>query len=460
MKYAIYDKAADGYLTKMEFEVGYSEHTQFECGYNEYITEAQLLDTKKTADNVVARIEGCKFMEKGRFVVHSFDDTLKDQYIISEAGTPTKVVESITVDLDGTINVKYGTMISHWSTTSLEYVIARIDALQKAKASRYTAWCNTFDIYKVIKAIDEKGFVFYQFIKVTEKGIAEYGTDEIDSINKRIEELEKANHELGEQVFARGAVANRLQEENDNLKTKVESIKKEARNWKAMYENADSDREELKNKLEACEVVLDSTHDLLTKTIKEKDKAMDYCINDVGLTKEIHKYASIRDALAEVIYAIRNAIYDRNSDAFDCIKARMINDPDFNSDPFMAGIRENVKDICSAGKINITNNELKNSEIARLTKERDKALERAEKFKGIANSVYGMTIPGRCCGKQMFCDITTGKKILVDKEKYDDLMKCVNNISLTYEMMKLTPFSMDRPSWLSGIINRINNLTK
>jgi len=68
-----------------------------------------------------------------------------------------------------------------------------------------------------------------------------------DPLNKCIEELEKANYELGEQVAERGATANRLHEENDNLKTKVESIKKEACNWKAMYENADADRNELKN---------------------------------------------------------------------------------------------------------------------------------------------------------------------------------------------------------------------
>lgn len=171
MKYAIYDKASDGYLTKMIFDVGYSEHTQFECGYNEYITEAQLLDTPKEAADAIVRIESCKFMEKGRFVIHSFDDTLNDQYIISEAGNPTKVVESITVDLDGNINVKYGTMISHWSATSIEYAVNRMNALQKAKDSRYTDWCNTFDIYKVIKAIDEKGFVNYQFIKVTERRV-------------------------------------------------------------------------------------------------------------------------------------------------------------------------------------------------------------------------------------------------------------------------------------------------
>jgi len=868
MKYAIYDKAAEGYLTSMEFntEVPGTEVT-FSCGYNEYITEAKLLDTPKEATDAIVRIGRLKFVDKGRFVMHSFDDTFKDQYIISEAGNPTKVVDNITVDLDGNINVKYGTMISHWSATSIEYAVNRMNALQKAKSPKYAAWCNTFDIYKVIKAIDEKGFVNYQFIKVTDNGLTEYAKEEVDPLNKRIdelekanamlvdnvnynnecrvaladmiraikyaicsrvsdkrvnyisymtdkikddeifnrpelkttkndipkickhltsfttdslnkciEELEKANYELGVQVTARGVTANRLHEENDDLKNKVESIKKEARNWKKLYENADADKKELKNvidviyddlkseticddlkdtlnalehnsglehicmptkasyildngnwltakdeictiidqiitimdsrelnqnvafsaegdlhlarglaadiidiceandefditlkkfselyeainamhncdndsilytfksvllifskinsnlenvvsenvvwknkaqkaakdlddqkklndankatiarmvvekhamdkelsdaadalnevndkndalsdmlrettdsvadimlatrtidndkmisdltdvslkigvktvddgpiygisvilnilirkikeatewkarteeaickcktkdadyetlknKLEACEVILDSTHDLLIKTIKEKDKAMDYCINDVGLTKEIQKYTSIRDALAEVIYAIRNAIFNRNSDAFNCIESRMKNDSDFNSDPFMAGIRENIIDICTAEKKNIANNDLKNSEIARLANKNDKRkeilelradisrlLKEKEMYKRIANSVYGIGIPSRCNGKQAFCDIATGKKILIDKEKYDDLMECVNNISLTYEMMKLTPFSMDRPSWLSGIINRINNLTK
>lgn len=339
MKYAIYDKAADGYLTKMEFEVGYSEHTKFECGYNEYITEAKLLDTPKEAADAIVRIESFKFMDKGRFVVHQFDDTLADQYIISEAGNPTKVVDYITVDLDGTINVKHGTMISHWSTTSLEYAITRMNALQKAKSPIYTSWYNTFDIYRVLTVIDERSCSHYQFIKVTEKGLTEYAKDEVlvvgkeitditeplnerieelekanamlvdnanyynecrvalaemiraikyaicskvsdkranyisymtdrieddeifnrpelktakndipkickhlttlstDPLNKRIEELEKANYDLGEQVTARGAVANRLQEENDNLKANVESIKKEARHWKAMYKS-------------------------------------------------------------------------------------------------------------------------------------------------------------------------------------------------------------------------------
>ncbi len=812
MKYAIYDKAAEGYLTSIEFdtEVPGTEVT-FSCGYNEYITEAKLLDTPKEATDAIVRIESLKFVDKGRFVMYSFDDTLKDQYIISEAGTPTKVVDNITIDLDGTINVKYGTMAYHWSATSLEYAVNRMNALQKAISPIYTAWCNTFDIYKVIKAIDEKGFVNYQFIKVTAEGLEKYSKDEeekllvdgreiinitsltnkrieelerynhiltdnvnyhnecrlaltdmiraikyaicsrvsdkranyisymtnrikddeifnrpelktakndipkickhlttfsTDSLNKCIEELEKANYELGVQVTARGATANRLHEENDDLKTKVESIKKEARDWKTLYENAkrdrevltkvidniyddlhsddmykdlkdtydyvhnfsklhnikihnddddtgmpiyitanvefrciidkiikilesrelnqsvafsaakmenelkdfadeivgwknkaqkaekalddqkklndankatisrmvvekramdkelsdaadalkevndkndalsgmlkeitdsvadimlatgtvdndkmisdltdvslklgvktiddgpiydisvilnilirkikeatewkarteeaickcktkDADYETLKNKLEACEVVLDSTHDLLTKTTEEKNKAMDYCINDVGLTKEIQKFTSIRDSLAEVIFAIRNAICNNDSEAFRCINDRMKFDPAFNSGPFMAGVRENIKDICRSEKLHIANNDLLSSEIARLVKEKDKALERAEFYKRQANSVYGMSIPYRCNGKHglrdMLDEFATGKKILIDKKKYDDLLECVNNISLTYEMMKIIPFSMDRPAWLSGVINRINDLTK
>jgi DNA repair ATPase RecN len=191
------------------------------------------------------------------------------------------------------------------------------------------------------------------------------------------------------------------------------------------------------------------------------------------MDKENHELRVARDCSAEVIYAIRNAIFNRNSDAFNCIESRMRNDSDFNSDPFMAGIKENIIDICAAEKKNIANHDLKNSEIARLANKNDKRkeilelradisrlLKEKEMYKRIANSVYGIGMPSRCNGKQMFCDITTGKKILIDKEKYDDLMECVNNISLTYEMMKLTPFSMDRPLWLSGIINRIEDLTK
>lgn len=401
MKYAIYDKATDGYLAKMVFDVGYSQHTQFECALTEYITNAELLDTKEAANLVIIDIEGFKFMEKGRFVIHSFDDTLKDQYIISEAGNPTKVVDNITVDLDGAINVKYGSisqyLVKHWSDASLDYVINRMNALQKAKDSRYTAWCNTFDIYKVITVIDEKSCTHYQFINVTAKGLEEYAKNEEEKV------------------------------------------------------------------------------------------------------KESNELRIARDCLAEVIHAIRNAIYNNDSDAFCCIEDRMKFDHDFNSNPFMAGVRENIKDICAAEKKNIANNDLKNSEIARLstdlnewkikckakdtdyemlknklkaceiilestqdsltvtTNERDKALERAEKFKGIANSVYGMTTPGRCCGKQMWYDITTGKKIPIDKKKYDNLVEYVANINLTYDNMFCM---MDKPVYLSTITESLDNLTK
>jgi hypothetical protein len=88
--------------------------------------------------------------------------------------------------------------------------------------------------------------------------------------------------------------------------------------------------------------------------------------------------------------------------------------------------------------------------------ERDKALERAEKFKGIANSVYGMTIPGRCNGKQAFCDIATGKKILIDKKKYDELVEWIDAINTTYDTM----FFMNKPAYLPIMIEHLNDLTK
>ena len=557
MKYAIYDKAADGYLTKMEFEVGYSEHTQFECGYNELITEAKLLDTKEAADSAIANIEGFKFMEKGRFVVHCFDDTLNDQYIISEAGNPTKVVDNITVDLDGTINVKYGTMMSHWSSMSLNDVIDRMNALQKAVSAIYTSWNNTFDICKVITIMDEKGHTHYQFINVTAEGLEKYSKDEeVVSVNKRIEELKKANYELGEQVAERGAVANHLLDENNSLKTKVEAIKKEAHDWKELYKNADADREELKNVIDiintdlvsstACDNLKDTlkaincnsgldhismdnfltakdeirsiiNHVITIMESRERNQSIAFASADEvhkarGVADDIisiceaddnfevtlkkfselyetiwipgtsddvitHAFKSIlfifatlenevrkiidkdvanRDSLAEVISAIRNAIYNNNSDAFRCIENRIKIDKDFNSDSFMVEVRENIKDIVTAEKKNITNNELKNSEIARLTKERDKALERAEKFKGIANSIYGMTIPVRCCGKQAFADVTTGKKILIDKKKYDDLVEWIDAINTTYDTM----FFMNKPAYLPIMIEHLNDLTK
>lgn len=182
MKYAIYDKAANRYLTDMGVDIVCSTDTQLTCAYAEYITDAKLLDTKESATDIVTRIEGFKFMDKGLFVIHSFDDTLKDQYIISEAGTPTKVVDNITVDLDGTVNVKYGTMLTHWSTASLEYAINRMNALQKAVSAIYTSWNDTFMVYKVITIMDEKEHTHYQFINRT-------------IINRTITGLAKAEHD-------------------------------------------------------------------------------------------------------------------------------------------------------------------------------------------------------------------------------------------------------------------------
>lgn len=457
MKYAIYDKAADAYLTKMEFDTDLPDnHTQYARGYNEYITNARLLDTKEEASDVIARIYSFKFMDKGRFVIHSFDDTLIDQYVISEAGNPTKVVDNITVDLDGTINVKYGTMMSHWSTISLNDAIDRMNALQKAVSAIYTSWNNTFDIYKVITIMDEKEHTHYQFIKVTDEGL-DFAKDEEESslskritsnwkylyeesykdrvtLNKRIEDLEKANYELGEQVAERGAVANCLLDENNSLKAKVESIKKEARDWKKLYEGE-------------TQKYIDTNLSIWKKKWADK-------------VKESNELRVARDCSAEIIHAIRNAIYHNDSDAFCCIENRMKFDHDFNSDPFMAVVRENIKDICTAEKRNIANHELKNSEIARLAEERDKALERAEKFKGIANSVYGMTVPGRCCGKQAFTDVATGKKIIINKVRYDSLVESVDTINTTYDILKRADFTTNKPAWLPGLLSSIKDLTK
>lgn len=460
MKYAIYDKAADGYLTKLEFENDVPVQTLgLICGYNEYITEAKLLDTKEEAVAVVTRIESNKFMEKGRFVIHSFDDTLNDQYIISEAGNPTKVVDNITVDLDGTINVKYGTMMSHWSATSLEYAINRMNALQKAKSPKYTAWCNTFDIYKVITVMDERTNTHSQFINVTAKGLEEYAKDEEEKLlvagneiinttsllNKRIEELELANYNLGEMKTLVEGCANRLQKENDDLKTKVESIKKEARDWKNLYENASDEREELKNTIDiihmdlvsptACDdlkdtlkaincnsgldrismgnflTAKDEIHSIVYKMIRiiesrelnqsvafsaaeeipktiakaqKAEKALDdqNKLNDANkatiaqmvvekrdMNKEIKELRTMRDCLASIMHAIRNAICDNNSAAFDCIESRIIHDSDFNSSPFMAGVRENIEDICDVEKRNIVKYAFKCRELARSSKE-------------------------------------------------------------------------------------------
>lgn len=584
MKYAIYDKAADGYLTKLEFENDVPVQTLgLVCGYNEYITEAKLLDTKEEAVAVVTRIESNKFMEKGRFVIHSFDDTLKEQYIISEAGTPTKVIDSITVDLDGTINVKYGTMACHWSTASLDYAITRMNALQKAKSPIYTAWCNTFDIYKVIPVIDERSCGHYQFINVTTKGLEEYAKNEEEKLlvagneivnattllNKRIEELEKANYKINKSFVEQAVVCAELRVKNTNLTNKVESIKKEARDWKKMYESAVEHREVLKNvidtiytdlksasayrlkatlnafkrddalnhismptevyyiqenvvcltaKDEVCAIIdqiltimesrelnqsvafsaaedikiakdiaekiisiceADDKFEVTLKKFSELYEAVNDSSNDnntivhafkgvleifssledkVGnIIKEIKELRDTRGSIAEVMFAIRNAIYNNDSDAFDCIESRMIHDSDFSSDPFMAGVRENIKDICDAEKRNIANHELKNGEIARLANEKERALERAEFYKRMANSVYGIIMSRRCNGKQAFCDIVNGKKILVDKKKYDDLVEYVANINLTYDTIFCM---MDKPVYLSTITESLEDLTK
>lgn len=628
MKYAIYDKAANGYLTDMGVDIVCSTDTRFTCAYAEYITNAKLLDTKKSATDVVARIEGFNFMDKGRFVIHSFDDTLKDQYIISEAGNPTKVVNNITVDLDGTVNVRYGTMLTHWSTVSLEYAINRMNRLQEAVSPKYCSWNNIFMIYNVITIIDENEHMHNQFVNVTITGLTKYEKEE------KIEEIKKANYELGEQVAERGAVANRLLDENNSLKTKVESIKKEARNWKKLYENANRERDVLKNVIDNIYDDLSSTDickglketydyvhnfpelhnikihnddddtgmpiyitanvefrciiDKIIAIIESRERSKKYCayaskaiannivdiceaddefnitlkkfselyeaVNAVlntdddpimnafnsvllifstidsklenfadeivswkskaqkaekalenqkklneaivvtivryrnermakdkelsdlkrraeetekslnnqlelnhGVCDENHELRVARDCSAEIIHAIRNAIVDGNADAFDCIESRMRHDSDFNSDPFMAGVRENIKDICTAEKKNIANNDLKNSEITRLTEERDKALEQKEFYKRQANSVYGFTMPTRCCGKQLTADILSGKKIPISKKKYDDLVEYVSNINLTYDTM----FCMfDKPVYLSTITESLNNLTK
>lgn len=420
MKYAIYDKAAAGYLTKIEFELGCSEHTQFECGYNEYITEAQLLDTPKEAADVIVRIESFKFMDKGRFVIHSFDDTLKDQYIISNAINPTKVVDNITVNLEGEIDVKYGTMTSHWSTDSLEYAIVRMNALQKAKNPKYTAWCNTFDICKVITVIDEKSCTHYQFINVTEKGLTEYAKNEVDPLNKRIEELK-----------------NKYESTTENCELLKDAI-------------------DIKNKkIEKLEKALDNQ-----KKLNDDDKA-------TIARMVIEKRATNRELLdwkLRAEEAIRN--YTRCNEALGEWKRKC-----------------KAKDADYA----IISNKLKSCEIVlestqacltEMTNKRDKALERAEKYKGRLNSIYGyhdtddaaveyclydygIITGGRCCGKQLMNDILSGKKIPINKEKYDDLVEFTNNLNSTYyDTLKWLGISTNKPVWLDGMTKRIKNLTE
>lgn len=560
MRFAIYDKAADGYLTKMDFITDIPDTALgLQCEYNEYITDAKFLDTKDEAVAVVTRIESFKFMEKGRFVIHSFDETLGDQYVISEAGNPTKVVENITVDIGGTVNVKYGVMPMHWSCSHLAYAINRLNRLQEAASPKYGAWRCTFDIYKVITVIDERSCNHYQFINVTTKGLEEYAKRHDE------EELETSNSELRNELYDSKCKISKLYD-------KIESIKKEARNWKTMYESEAETLDILKDVIDiiysdlqsvtACDdlkdtlkalghnsdldhiymptktnYILDNGDALTAKdeicyiinqiiimnsrelnqsvafssaeeVIRAKSLANDIILIceaddkfDVTLKKFSQLYEAVNDprdddyvityafkgvleifssledhvrdiidkkhrlrvarnAIAEVMFAMRNAIYNNDRDAFCCINDRMIHDSDFSSDPFMAGVRENIRDICNACFRNIENNNLKNSEIARLTKERDDALELKEMYKRQANSVYGMSIPCRCNGKQMFYDITTGKKILVDKEKYDDLVECVNTINTTYDILKCADLTMNKPLWFDGIISRIENLTK
>jgi hypothetical protein len=73
-----------------------------------------------------------------------------------------------------------------------------------------------------------------------------------------------------------------------------------------------------------------------------------------------------------------------------------------------------------------------------------------------SESVYGITIPSRCNGKQAFCDIATGKKILIDKKKYDELVEWIDAINTTYDTM----FFMNKPAYLHIMIEHLNDLTK
>lgn len=530
MKYAIYDKASNSYLTKMVFEVGYSEHTQFECGLNEYITKAELLDTKEAANLAITRIEGFKCMEKGRFVVHSFDETLGDQYIISEAGTPTKVVDNITVDLDGTINVKYGVMPRHWSCSHLSYAVNRLNRLQEAVSPKYGALRCTFDIYKVITITDERSCTHYQFINVTEKCldfekedkknlvVGKNITDITDPLNKRIEELEKDNYDLGEKVVAREAVANRLQEEKDKLEAEVESIKKEARKWKTMYESALTDNNFSCISAAARELLKDITD--ITRAKKLANDIIDICEADDEFEVTLKKFSQLYEAVNNpsddddtIMYAFKgvleifSSLEDHVRKIIDesvvwknkAIKAekalngqKALNKANTDVIEHMRtsgadwkrrdeeGVRAYTKCNDALGEwkrkckakdadYEMLKNKLKACEIilestqSSLTatiKERDDALEKIEQYKRLANCIYGISAPVRCNGKQMFYDITTGKKILVDKEKYDNLVEGVNTINTTYDILKCADCTMDKPSWFEGIINRIEDLTK
>lgn len=484
MKYAIYDKAADAYLTKMVFEVGYTQHTQFECGLTEYITNAELLDTKEAANLAITRIEGTKFMAKGRFVVHSFDETLADQYVISEAGNPTKVVDNITVDLSGTIDVKYGTMPLHWSTPYLIRAITRLNALQKAASDVYAHWNDTFDIYKVITVIDERECTHYQFIDVTEKGLdMQTEDDNVISFNTRI----------------------------DKLESKVESIKEEARKWKTMYESALTDNNFPCISAAARELLKDITD--ITRAKKLANDIIDICEANDKFEITLKKFSQLYEAVNNpsdnddtIMYAfkgvleifssledhVRNIIDDgvywkhkaqKTERALDDQKklnkadVDMLKEvTDYIGDIVVATLAPD-RDKMISELINISNKigfkDRDNSpmfgilvilntlisitkEGTKTKEERDKALEQKEFYKRQANSVYGMTVPCRCNGKQMFYDITTGKKILVDKEKYDDLVKWLDVINFSYDTMA---FINPKPTWLPLVAEYLKDLT-
>jgi DNA repair exonuclease SbcCD ATPase subunit len=370
-----------------------------------------------------------------------------------------------------------------------------------------------------------------------------------DPLNKRIEELEKANYELGEQVAERGATANRLHEENDILKTKVESIKKEARDWKTLYENAKRDREVLTNVIDNIYDDLSSTD--ICKDLKEtyayveslselnyikihNDDTADgkpiyiraaaefkYIINQIiTIMESLELNQSVAFASADEVHKARGVAYDiiaiceandefyitlkKFSELYEVVNA-VYNTKD---DPIMhafnsvllifSKVNSNLENVVSenvvwknkAMKVEKALNDQKKLNDAKdkelsdwkmrteeairdytkcnealgewkrkyraMQDERDKALERAEKFKGIVNSVYGMTIPGRCNGKQAFCDIATGKKILIDKKKYDELVEWIDAINTTYDTM----FFMNKPAYLPIMIEHLNDLTK
>lgn len=523
MKYAIYDKAADGYLTKMEFEVGYSEYTRFEYGYNEYITEARLLDTPKEAADAIVRIESCKFMEKGRFVVHQFDDTLADQYIISEAGNPTKVVDNITVDLNGNINVKYGTMASHWSTAFLEYAINRMNALQKAKSPKCTAWCNTFDIYKVITVMDEKSCTHYQFIKVTEKGLTEYAKEEVDPLNKRIEELEKANVMLDDSVNYHNECRVALAEIIRAIKYAICSKVSDRRDFYISYMTDRIKDDEIFNRPELktakndipkiCKHLTTLSTDPLNKHISAAADNNFPCIaaNAYELLKDvidINRAKKLANDIIDICEATTNPFEVTLKKFSQLYEA--VNDPSDDNDTIMyafkgvleifSSLEDHVRGIIDesvtwkhkameAEKSLACQKALNNANVdviehmrtagadwkrraeeaihdytkcnealgewkrkyRAMQDERDKALERAEKFKGIANSVYGMSMPGRSC----FC-ASTDKKILIDKKKYDELVKWIDAINTTYDTM----FFMNKPAYLPIMIEHLKDLTK